>query len=389
MKIKIGVGADSLARANNFKDTSIFSIQDGNNYHRIVAGVAKKEVVWWPTRIAEKDQNGTYTGKEKKINRACKSAGEDVFNEIALAEQAQITEVRENSSFKKRPQYLYIVIDRRRQKNGESPYVGLVEYNWTIHDGLQKKAEAIDDLKSVPLYGPLGSWDHIVIKTGSGMHGKGRTSYSVEVADKATLTPEEELEVKKFVCYLNNKQQCGCFLKHEECYNASECLVQNNTCTINMEQFAKADSADEIIQLLRDYPMDLDSDKCKRPEAIIPVLKKYNLEWFGAGGTAVVRQKNAQHKVDAASVESALSQVSESATVENSAKVTKDDLAKVDQQQTMANSAPQSQPVQQPAQGAPQTVANPAAGTVPNAQVGAQIANKTEAQAGIPKKKLW
>jgi hypothetical protein len=261
-------------------DFNLINIKKPNEYvHRVLGGGVAVETVYYPYRFENED-----TGEEEvkwKVLKRSPTDGSKVLDALHSAD----------SQFRPDRKWLFLVID----KSDATPEIKVAQYPYTVAAKIVEleNKRKIGEEKMLR-YGPSFAWDCIInhkydeTKKGPSMS---KHSYTVEVGSHEFdgVFPKEFLNTTKHPNPLMELPQEVI----DQMFSEEEwAAIQDST--VNLGDFAKPNSDEEINRILMDKPVYVNATRLnpvtsrKEPilndhKAVAEILNKYGLKAITAG----------------------------------------------------------------------------------------------------------
>ena len=222
-------------------------LEEGDNVHRVLFGPVKISLQYYPTLI-EDETTGEMVQRMKVIRRG--NAGTPLDTLASLEKRIRTGRGEQNASSSLNPsnKWLYLVME----KNGDDyPSVKIAEYPYTVYKKLIELEAAVSTKDSSKLrHGLIFMWDAIITKNVDKSKGiRFGTSYDVQV------DPENSFSGKVPVSYLGaSTAELGEKLDLEKFFTEDE-YAAIKAATIDLEKEGAPHTAEEIQQLLSDFPI--------------------------------------------------------------------------------------------------------------------------------------
>ena len=247
--MEFGQPAYLKEQAEKSKQIGKVRLDEGENVHRILFGPVKVQSVYWPTLVEDPD-TGTMIPRNKLIRRPAQGTVFDTLASLEKRVRAQMGESNPRSSLSPSNKWWYLVIDR----NDPTASIQIAEYPYTVFKRLVELESQISTKNRDNLrHGLIFQYDVIITKKVDPTKPKFLgTSYEVDVDPENAYTgkvPAKLLGAKTEDLKAAGFDPQSCF--SEEDWDMVE------SCDINLEEAAKPDTPESVIEKLKQFPLNL------------------------------------------------------------------------------------------------------------------------------------
>lgn len=240
--------------------TNRFRLEEGENIIRVLYGPIRSTSVYYPTLIEDKEAGGELKQGLRVLKVPREGCPLDRLRDLDLRIRKKKGEDKPQSALKHSSKWLYLIIN---QGNPDEPVVELAEFPYSVFQQIVKLEEARSTKERNKLRnGLIFMYDLIITKTVEpGLPKQFGTKYTVEV------DVENEYSGKIPAQYLNKtaSELSDRGLKVEKFFTP-EAMAAISNCSIDLEEEAKPQTAEEMNAQLTKLPIYLDAkDRNGRP----------------------------------------------------------------------------------------------------------------------------